>query len=103
MTRSTRRSSFYASTDQPIKRVKFIPIKDGDLVEMGATSIPGAAYGGGLGFPEQAMERYPHTFLGFKPGTGPKATGWIVVLVDEAHLTSQPAKRYQRKRLKVAS
>lgn len=94
---SPRRSPFYSTTDHPVKRVKFIPVKDGDRVELGATSVPGATFAG-HGYSQQVLERYPHTLIGFKPGTGPKAFGWLVVLVDEAHPSSQPVKRRQRSR-----
>jgi len=70
------------------------------LVELGATSIPGATVGSS-GYAEQMAKRYPHTFIGFKPSTGPKAAGWIVVLVDEAHVSSQPVKKLQRPRRRL--
>jgi hypothetical protein len=55
-------------------RIRFIPVKDGDLVDLGDTSTPTTAY----------YARKPkHLILGFKPGPGPKAVGWLVVLVDE--------------------
>lgn len=47
---------------------KFIPIKDGTAIELGNTGIPGVS---GI-----------HKILGFKPGPGPQARGWLVVLVQ---------------------
>lgn len=97
-----RRSPFYAKTDHPVKRVRFIPVKDGDLLELGGTSVPGATVGSN-GYHEQFMARYPHTVIGFKPGAGPKAVGWLVVLVDDAHASSQPVKRREKRGLEAVS
>lgn len=57
------------------KRVRFIPVKDGDVVELGDT--------GPLHTSHYAT-RTPHIVIGFKPGPGPQANGWLVILVDEA-------------------
>lgn len=62
------------------RRARFIPIKDGDVVELGNTGLPGIAG--------------THTIIGFKPGPGPRAEGWLVVLVNEAaSVHSRPHKR----------
>lgn len=95
-----RRSPFYTASDHPLKRVRFIPIKDGDFLELGGTAVPGATVGAS-GYVDQFMNRYPHTVIGFKPGTGPKAVGWLVVLVDDRYTSSQPVKR-REKRLRLA-
>lgn len=59
---------------------KFIPIKDGTAVELGNTGIPGVS---GI-----------HKILGFKPGPGPQARGWLVVLVQEdAAAAGKPRRR----------
>lgn len=69
----------YRPTDSHLgpKTVRFVPIQDGDVVELGDTS-PNAI--GGYGF----YHRWPaHLLLGFKAGPAGKRSGWIVVLVDE--------------------
>ena len=67
------------------KRVRFIPVKDGDIIELGDSGMPGIAGA--------------HKLIGFKPGPGPKAAGWIVVLVEE----SAPAKGMPHKRRSSAA
>jgi hypothetical protein len=52
------------------RRVRFIPVKDGDIVELGDSGLPAIAG--------------RHKLIGFKPGPGPRPNGWIVVLIDEA-------------------
>lgn len=94
-----RRSPFYAKSDHPLKRVRFIPVKDGDLLELGGTSVPGATTGNN-DYVEGHMIRYPHTVIGFKPGTGPKAFGWLVVLVDDRYTSSQPVKRREKRHVR---
>ena len=66
-------------------RVRFIPVKDGDQIELGDTSLPTRSY---------YATKPKHLILGFKPGPGPRATGWIVVLIDEKARprTAQPRK-----------
>jgi hypothetical protein len=91
-----RRSPFLSKTDHPLKRVRFIPVKDGDLLELGGTAVPGATIPTS-GYPEQFMARYPHTVIGFKPGTGPRAFGWLVVLVNDHFTSSQPVKRREKR------
>jgi hypothetical protein len=69
------------------KRVRFIPVSDGDVVDLGATGPLQTSY---------YATRTPHIVIGFKPGPGPKATGWLVVLVDEeakGQGNRRPAKR----------
>ena len=58
-------------------RVRYIPIKDGDLVDLGtAGSLTSRlAY---------YATKPQHIVIGYKPGPGPRAAGWLVVLVDEA-------------------
>lgn len=69
--------------------VRYIPIKDGDVVELGDTAPHSFSL-------YAAHSR--HILLGFKPGTGPKASGWIVVLVqDDAPEASKPVRRRTRK------
>ena len=57
-----------------MKRIRFIPVKDGDAIDLGDTSVPTRSY---------YASKPKHLILGFKPGPGPKASGWLVVLVDE--------------------
>ena len=65
--------------------IRFIPVKDGDVVELGDTAPNTTSY---------YATRPRHIYLGFKPGAGPQAAGWIVVLVDnEAPAASKPIKR----------
>lgn len=72
--------------------VRFIPVKDGDVVELGDT---------GPAIVNNTYSHPIHYLLGFKPGTAGKPQGWIVVLVDEtAPNASKPIKR--RTRLAVA-
>lgn len=47
--------------------IKFIPIKHGDEVDLGATGVLGVSG--------------DHKYLGFKPGRAGKREGWLVVLV----------------------
>ena len=63
------------------KTVRYIPIRDGDVVELGDCGQLTTSY----------YASHPrHTLLGFKPGPLSKPAGWIVVLVDEA---AAPASR----------
>jgi len=55
--------------------VRFIAIKDGDVLELGDAAPQTTSY---------YATKPKHVILGFKPGPGPRATGWLVVLVDEA-------------------
>ena len=57
-------------------RVKYIPIKDGDELELGSTGSPTSARAYYATKPD-------HLIIGFKPGPGPRAVGWLVVLVNE--------------------
>jgi hypothetical protein len=68
------------------RTVRFIPVKDGDVVELGDTA--------GLSSPNGWTRRTPHIILGFKPGTAAQPRGWLVILVNEdAHPRSKPIKR----------
>src|SRR5512146_3108129 len=70
------------------RTVRSIPGRDGDVVELGDMSPNPTNIQHVFGRPPR------HTYLGFKPGTGGKPFGWIVVLVDEsAHPASKPIKR----------
>jgi hypothetical protein len=65
--------------------VRFIPVANGDVVELGDTAPNTTSF---------YASRPRHIYLGFKPGAGPRANGWIVVLVDEsAPAASKPIKR----------
>jgi hypothetical protein len=69
------------------RRVRFIPIADGDIVDLGDTGPITTSY---------YATKMPHQILGFKPGPGPRPTGWLVVLVDEnakGKGSRQPARR----------
>jgi hypothetical protein len=73
-----------------MRRIRFIPVKDGDAIDLGDTGVPTTSY---------YATKPKHLILGFKPGPGPKAAGWLVVLVDE---DAKPRTRRPRK-LRVAS
>ena len=79
-TASYRKPSSFINTGT----VRFIPVKDGDQVELGDTGPNTTSF---------YASRPRHIYLGFKPGVGPRATGWLVILVDEAAPTaSKPSK-----------
>jgi hypothetical protein len=76
-------------------RVRYIPIKDGDLLDLGDTAPQTTSY---------YATKKPHIILGYKPGPGPKAAGWLVVLVDESvkgRGAVQPHKRREPRTLKA--
>ena len=66
-------------------RVRYIPIADGDQIELGDTSVPTRSY---------YATKPQHLIVGYKPGPGPQARGWLVVLVDEQ---AKPATKRPRK------
>jgi hypothetical protein len=73
------------------RRVRFVPIRDGDEIALGDTLPPSGSY-----YATNAR----HLLVGFKPGPGPKASGWLVVLVDES---AKPKTHQPRKIRSVAS
>jgi hypothetical protein len=82
------------------KRVRFIPIKDGDLLELNATTVPGAKT---TDFAYLAQRDFPHTVIGFKAAPGTRVAGWLVVLVDEtAEKRTLPVKHRDPVRLRAA-
>jgi hypothetical protein len=52
-----------------IKTVQFIPIKQGDILEVGDMGLFGITG--------------KNKLVGFKPGPAGKRQGWLVILVDE--------------------
>jgi hypothetical protein len=69
------------------KRVRFIPVEDGDIVDLGHTGPVQTSY---------YATKTPHLLVGFKPGPGPRPSGWLVVLVDDqvkGRHARQPSKR----------
>jgi hypothetical protein len=69
--------------ESPTRRVKFIPVKDGDLIDMGDTGLLGVSN--------------THKLVGFKAAGGKKLGGWLVILVDEAVKAGRPHKKHSLK------
>ncbi len=63
------------------KRIRFIPVKNGDLMDIGDLGIVGVSG--------------KNKYLGFKPAPGRKLAGWIVVALDEEDKRLRPVKRKQ--------
>ena len=67
------------------KRIRFIPVKHGDEIEIADLGIFGVT----------GRSKY----LGFKPGRAGKREGWLVVAVDESVAAAKrPHKRLTTKR-----
>jgi len=60
--------------------VKFVPVKNGDRIELGDVGIVGVSGS--------------HKLVGFKPGPTRSPSGWLVFLVDDLK-PAQPHKRRQ--------
>ena len=76
------------------KRVRFIPVRDGDVVELGESGPLTTNY---------YATKTPHIVIGFKPGPGPRAEGWIVMLVDEEAKGRRSRRPVKRRPLKAVS
>lgn len=68
--------------DSPDRLVKFIPIKHGDVIDMGDSGMVGVSGS--------------HKIIGFKPAPGKALGGWLVMLIDPTRKATPQKRRALR-------